>query len=229
MTTRDPNVDSVELVVEELGDLVSELVLVGGCAVGLLITDKARPTVRQTKDVDLVAEIVTLGNYHKLESKLRSRGFTNGSDGVICRWQKGALLVDVMPIKELGFGSTNRWYPLVVKYAAPYRLPRGGEIRVIPAPLFIAAKFDAFHSRGEGDYEHHDIEDIVNVVDGREELAAEIEQSEDAIKTYIQEECEDLLANREFTERLAWYLNPDEANQRRAPMLLKRFRDLAGL
>lgn len=229
MMQRDPNVDSVELVVNELGTLSAELVLVGGCAVGLLITDKARPTVRVTKDVDLIAEVVTMVSYYELQAKLEALGFKSGTDGVICRWQKGELLIDVMPTEEIGFGSTNRWYPLVVRYAEEHILPKGGAIRVISAPLFIAAKLEAFHNRGEGDYSHHDIEDIVNIVDGRVELAEEIRSSDEEVRSYIMQEFDDLLADQDFADRLPWHLNTDEANQRRVPMVLGRFREIAGL
>jgi hypothetical protein len=230
MTQRDPNVDSVELVVKELGDLCDELVLVGGCAVGLLITDKARPPVRVTKDVDLVAEVVSLVSYYSLEAKLRDLGFKNGKDEVMCRWQKNELLIDVMPTEEIGIGSTNRWYPLVVKYAEQHLLPRGGCIRVISAALFVATKLEAFQNRGGGDYSHHDIEDIINLVDGRPELADEIRAAGDeTVRHYIMQEFDDLLADQKFTERLPWHLNPDEASQRRAPLVLERFRKIAGL
>lgn len=43
-------------------------------------------------------------------------------------------------------------------------------IRLVSAPYFCATKLDAFGDRGKGDYYHHDIEDLVAVVDGREEL-----------------------------------------------------------
>lgn len=229
MMSRDPNVDSVELVVHELGALSDELVLVGGCAVGLLITDKARPTVRVTKDVDLIAEVVTLGSYYDLEAKLAAIGFKSGDDEVLCRWRKNELLIDVMPMEEIGFGSTNRWYPLVVKYAEEHILPRGGKIRVISAPLFVAAKLEAFHDRGKGDYAHHDIEDIVNIVDGRVELAEEIRRSDELVRTYIMQEFDDLLAEQDFTDHVPWHLNPDDANQQRVSMLIARFREIAGL
>ncbi|WP_211451885.1 hypothetical protein [Collimonas antrihumi] len=229
MMSRDPNVDSVELVVHELGSLCDELVLVGGCATGLLITDKARPSVRATKDVDLVAEVVSIANYYSLEKKLKALGFSNGKDEVICRWQKGVLLIDVMPTKEIGFGSTNRWYPLVVKYAEKHILPSGKSIRMVSAALFLATKLEAFHGRGNGDYSHHDIEDIVNLVDGRIELIDEVEIAEESVKNYIMQEFDDLLADPIFTERLPWHLNTDDASQRRVSMVLERFRKIAGL
>ncbi len=228
MNAHDPNVYSVELVIHALGDLCQELVLVGGCAVGLLITDPARPPVRATQDVDLIAEVASLANYYELEGKLRARGFQEQGD-VICRWNKGTLLIDVMPVKEIGHGFTNRWYPLAVQNAQRLILPSGAEIKVVNAPLFIATKLASFHGRGQGNYEHHDIEDIVNLVDGRPELFAEFEATEESVREYIMQEFDDLLADESFTDLLPWHLNPDAANQARVPLVIERFRKLAGL
>lgn len=228
MTLQDPNLGAVELVAFALGDLCEELVLVGGCAVGLLISDKGRPAVRATKDVDLIAEVLTLGSYYDLEQKLRDRGFQEGGD-VICRWRKGELMIDVMPITEMGHGFTNRWYPLAVRYAQRRKLPSGKEIKMASSGLFIAMKLEAFHGRGGGDYGHHDIEDIVNLVDGRVELFDEVQQGDSSVREFIRQELDDLLADVAFTDQLPWHLHGDPANQARAPLLLERLRKLAGL
>ena len=55
MNPRDPNVQQLQLVAQALGHLRERLVFVGGCATGILITDDARPPVRATQDVDLIA------------------------------------------------------------------------------------------------------------------------------------------------------------------------------
>lgn len=60
MIRRDPNIDKVELVASALGPLRERVVFVGGCAVGLLITDAAASPVRVTFDVDLVASVSAL-------------------------------------------------------------------------------------------------------------------------------------------------------------------------
>ena len=39
----NPNIDILIGAVEQLGELVDKMVFVGGCATGLLITDKAAP------------------------------------------------------------------------------------------------------------------------------------------------------------------------------------------
>lgn len=75
MNPNDPNVPALELVVGKLGALTSELVLVGGCSVGLLITDRTRPPVRPTEDVDMVTQVVTLPAVYQTLERLRACGF----------------------------------------------------------------------------------------------------------------------------------------------------------
>jgi predicted nucleotidyltransferase len=224
----DPNVQLVELVAEALGQLREELVLVGGCAVGLLITDEARPAIRQTVDVDLVAEVTTLTSYYKIEEKLRDRGFKELSE-VICRWTKDGLIVDVMPPVELGHNFMNPWYAAAVENSKRISLPSGVEIRIVSAPFFLATKLVSFANRGEGDYGHHDIEDIVNIVDGRKELLGEVASSREDVKQFIMDEIDNLLADEQFTEQIPWHLHPDETNQARTSVIIGRLRILAGL
>jgi hypothetical protein len=52
----DPNVALIEIAAETLGELLDRVVFIGGCAVGLMITDAARPAVRATQDVVLGAD-----------------------------------------------------------------------------------------------------------------------------------------------------------------------------
>lgn len=48
-----------------IDDLLSEVAFVGGCAVGLLITDEAAPAIRPTRDVDVIVEI---GSYQEYDA-----------------------------------------------------------------------------------------------------------------------------------------------------------------
>jgi len=67
MNPHDPNVAKVELIAQALGELREKVVFVGGCAVGLLLTDPAAAPPRVTYDVDLIAEVAPLSAYHRLE------------------------------------------------------------------------------------------------------------------------------------------------------------------
>lgn len=231
MMATDPNIATLELMVAALGDLCNELVLVGGCSVGLLITESARPPVRHTVDVDLVAEVVTLQGYYAIADRLRECGFQEDASAEhLCRWRKGELILDLMPSEEGVFNhSTNRWYPSVVRHAQRVKLPSGNEINTITGPLFLATKLDSFHDRAKGDYTHHDMEDIINVVDGREELIAEVAEANAEVREYIRDEVDDLLADQAFVDSIPLLLLPDAANQARYALIVGKLRELAGL
>jgi hypothetical protein len=53
---QNPNLEILTTAVEQLGELVDELVFLGGCATGLLITDPAAPPIRITRDVDAIVQ-----------------------------------------------------------------------------------------------------------------------------------------------------------------------------
>lgn len=222
------NLHLVEYVATELGPLIDEFILVGGCAAGLLITDSARPPIRQTIDVDLTAEILSLSSYYDLQEKLKSRGFTEDQE-IICRWKKSGALVDVIPANDIGLGFSNRWYPLAIETASEVTLPNGTLIRVISAPAFVASKLESFYDRGDGDYGHHDMEDIVNIIDGRAELEKEIRQSDSSIREFISDEFDALLSDSKFTDQIAWHLRPERNEQQRTEMIINRMRSIAGL
>jgi predicted nucleotidyltransferase len=226
MLNHDPNVSAVELVAHALGPLRDELVLVGGCAVGLLITDAGRPPVRQTADVDLIAQVASVGDFYRLHPRLRECGFVESADAEnICRWRKGSLIVDVMPTTDVIGHSVNGWYADAVKAPVRMTLPSGVPILVISAPLFVATKVESFHGRGNGDYLHHDMEDILNVVDGREELLREVQASSSEVREFLQTEFEDLLSDPTFVDQLSWQVTPEA----RVEVVVKRLRSLAGL
>ena len=61
---RNPNIDILELAVDQLGELADEMVFLGGCATGLLITDPAAPPIRATQDVDAIVQVVSRAEYY---------------------------------------------------------------------------------------------------------------------------------------------------------------------
>jgi hypothetical protein len=108
----DSNVQRVELVAAALGELRDQLVLVGGCAVSLLIDSPTAPPPRVTYDVDLIAEVGGLRGYHALEKEFARRGFTRDMSPAapICRWAWGSVKVDLMSTSEAVLGFSNTWY-----------------------------------------------------------------------------------------------------------------------
>jgi hypothetical protein len=229
MNPHDPNVAKVELVAQALGDLREELVFVGGCAVGLLLTDPAAAPPRVTYDVDLVAEVAALRGYHRLESEFSRRGFERdmAADAPICRWRFQQLEVDLMPTDPGVLGFANRWYPLAVASAQRVRLPSGTAIRLIGAAAFMGTKFEAFADRGRNDLlGSHDAEDIINLVDGRPELAAEVARAPQELRHYLAERCSNLLTRPDFADALTGMVFPDDALADRVQTVLQRLTSL---
>ena len=225
----NPNLATVENAVTALGDVTDSLVFVGGCATGLLLTRVRANQIRTTRDVDVVTRVATIGEYHTMESRLRTRGFMpdTSPDAPICRWVNAGVTLDVMPSEPGVLSFHNRWYPLVVTSAQQVELPSGRNIKLITAPVFIATKLEAFKGRGRGDFlMSHDLEDIVTVVDGRPALAEEVRAADRDLRAYIKEEISILIQQSEFLDALAGHLPGDAASQARLPNLTRQLSEL---
>ncbi len=229
----DPNRAILLLVAKALGDLCEQVVFVGGCAAGLLVTIARAQVIRPTDDVDIVANVISQQDYHALEAQLRTKGFTQemaADTPMICRWRYEGVAVDVMPTDEKILGFTNRWYPLAIESAEHFVLDDETSIRLISAPVFIATKFEAFADRGKGDMLlSHDMEDIITVIDGRPSIIAEMKLVPRVLQEYIAKKFSDLLENDEFLSVIPAYLPGDAASQARLPLLEAKFRELARL
>lgn len=223
--TFDPNIPILEELAQLLEPLLQDLVLVGGCAVSFLITDKAQTPLRPTNDVDFITEAITLPDYYAQWDRLLELGFQPDQE-INCRLRKGVLIIDLMPSSPV-LGITNRWYAKAAQNSVLHTLPSGKRLRNVTAPFFIATKLEAFFGRGKGDYGHQDIEDIVTVVDGRPELAMEIEKSDPEVRDYIKDEMDGLMGDELFVDTLQVHLRPHDQN--RLPVIVERLRAIAGL
>ncbi len=224
----DPNRELLERAADLLRPLLSELVFVGGCATGLLITDPGSVGVRATYDVDATIELSGYGEYATIFEKLSALGLKPDTE-VTCRWHHGALVIDVMPTEGSILGFTNRWYSPAVVTATTVNVT-GARIRLITAPYFVATKLVAYHGRGGGDIAgSHDLEDLIAVVDGRNTVVDEVGGAAADVRDFIAVEIRLLLDSRVFVDALPGFLLPDAASQARLPPLLGRLRELAGL
>lgn len=179
----------IQQVAQQLGsDLLSQVAFVGGCTTGLHITDEfTKEKVRYTEDVDLIIHVLGYTGWHKFSEQVTARGFKiSMEDEVNCRFRLGSLCVDFMPDDENVLGYSNQWYSDALATAQPYSIDNGITIRLVTPSYFLATKFEAFKGRGNGDLlASRDMEDILNLVDGREELLTEVRQLAPELKTYL--------------------------------------------
>lgn len=226
----NPNIEILEEALNHLGPLADEVVFLGGCATGLLLTDPAAPSPRVTIDVDVIVEVGSLAAYHRFSDRLKQRGFKEdaGPEAPICRWRAGKILLDVMPTDPTILGFGNIWFRRAFEAAQRAALPSGKQLRLLPAAYFLATKLEAFDHRGVGDFlMSRDMEDMVTVVDGRPEIIDEVRSSETELKAYLKKRILGLLQNQSFIEALPGHLPPDAASQARTLLILERLRALS--
>lgn len=229
MLRNNVNIEMLSLVAQHLGSLREDVVFLGGCTTGLLLTDNAAPDVRPTTDVDLIVEVSLKHDYHHIEARMRDLGFQpDVGSGIPCRWVIDGLIVDLMPTNEAILGFSNRWYSSAIKHVVSETLPNRLEIRRVAAPYFIATKISAFFGRGNGDFvASHDFEDIITVIDGRLELYEEVAKETNELKSFIGNTFTTWLDNKSFLEAIPGHLPPDSIQQKRLPILIQRIRNLA--
>lgn len=185
------------IVATALGDdLLQEVAFLGGCTTGLLLTDEVtKESVRYTDDVDLITHVVGYPQWLRFQARLKQRGFRESmEDDIACRMRLKNLIVDFMPDDEKILGFSNRWYSQAIQQATNYTLQDGLVIKLVTPVYFVATKLEAYRGRGKNDpLQSRDIEDILNIFDGRKEIVAEIKQSAEGLNKTIREQLSELI------------------------------------
>lgn len=207
-----------------LGALVEEVVFVGAATVTLWITDPGAPPVRATRDVDVIVEVTTRAGFHEFEERLRGIRFAEDQEsGVICRWRHrdSGLILDAMPADASLLGFVNRWQAGALPHAVRRELPSGAVIRAVPPPYLLATKLEAFRGRGQRDFlGSRDFGDVIALIDGREELTAEVAACDEELRSYVAGELRSVMGNARFMDGVFGSLQPDVASQERAEVVV---------
>lgn len=227
------NLDLLCKVAMKLEELCGKFIFVGGCTTSLLITDTVAPDARPTHDVDCIIDVISLNAFREIEKELRKKGFQQNMQEenlLICRWQNDNLVLDILPTDEKILGFTNKWYKQAAQNATKTNLSDNLTIKHVTAPYFLATKLEAFKNRGNNDYlSSHDLEDIITVIDGRQEIINEIAVSNNAVKNYLTTEFQTLTKNQAFINALPGHLNYSPIQQERAQLVLNRILEIAEL
>ena len=108
------NLELLKVAAMLLRPVLDELVFVGGCATGLLVSDEAAAEVRPTFDVEAIAEITSYVEYTTFGERLHKLGFTeDASEGapicagnmvrsgwISCLWTKRFLAFPTAGIRQ---------------------------------------------------------------------------------------------------------------------------------
>lgn len=208
------NIVRIKAACNALGEFAEEVVFVGG-ATAALYADRPVGEVRPTDDVDILVELLNYHGYAEIEERLRVKGFVNDMEsGVICRYKVDGITVDVMPTSSEVLGFANKWYPAGFESAIEKKVEEGLTIKIFKPEYFIATKLEAFRDRGEGDGRFSpDFEDIVFVLNYRNQIWEELNQADIKLKEYLQAEFNELLEQKYIYEWISAHLELSEQNR----------------
>jgi len=217
-------------VVERLAPLMDRFVFLGGVVTELFITSPGASSPRQTKDVDIVVNVLNLGEYSDtLRERFVSCGLVEDTspNAPVCRWCLDDLIIDIMPTRGEILGFSCEWYQVAFDTAQPTMLPNGSTIRLVTPACFLATKLAAFGERGRRDpMASHDLEDIILVIDSRREIVADLAAARPDLRAYVAARLSKFLARGDAEVLVAAHLMPDSDSQDRLPFVLDRIRGL---
>jgi len=188
-----------------LKDLNEHVVYVGGRIVGLLITDLIEDDVRPTYDIDVALDLggTDVVAHYSLQKKLESLGFK--PDGTVnCRYVLDDFMIDIMYTDGVLQGINSNWYQAGFDNALAVQI-KDKKIKILNAVYFIATKLEAFTDRAykSNDYwDCKDLEDIINVINGRPELLVEIMNSPKDVVQFISGYFKKLIEDPKWLEAI---------------------------
>lgn len=224
------NTEQLFSVLDHLSQLDQRFIIVGGAIVGLLVDHPELIDFRPTKDVDILVEVTSRIEYSRLEEKLRALGLRHDtSEGApLCRWiVNESAKLDVLPLDTNILGFSSEWLKEAWEHPQHIALEERN-IETISPVYLIASKLAAFTNRGNQDFwMSHDLEDLITVIDGRENIVDEISHSKADVHKYISEKLRDYISKADFRQALPAYLDPDPASQKRLPSLSRKIERIA--
>lgn len=216
------NISRLKVVSEALSSLDYQFVFVGGAVLGVYCDDPARVEARPTEDIDVVVEILSLGDKERLDNALLAIGFQPDQEStVICRHKYQGITVDVMPTEERFLGFTNRWYAEGITNSVLTDLDETSSIPVFKTIYFLASKLEATKQKRAGhDFRmNRDFEDIVYLFDNTTNLLQDILQANENMKGYVREEIGQLLDRPNIREEIMANLEHSGRNERQARII----------
>ncbi len=217
------NLEVVEKVAKQLGPLNEKIVFVGGAIVSVYISDDGAEEVRSTDDIDFTIQLSNYSEWNLLLDELSKKGFSpNPFGSSICSYIWEGIEIDVMPSENSPIGESNTWYKPGFNSLLTIYI-NDQQIRVLSPPYFLATKFEAHKSRSKDPRTSHDLEDIIYVLNNREEIVEEIKNSDNIVKEYLIAEISNLLSNKHFIEIIQSHLQPSTRNSR-LPILIQKLK-----
>lgn len=228
MKNRTINIAAVAEVAKALKDLKDQMVFIGGSVVSLYTDDPAADEIRPTADIDMTLNVANLSNWSDLQEKLSSLGFHPDPFGhAIYSYKYKDIPIDIMPAEDGPLGPTNKWYKFGFDNLWPARA-QDEAIKILPAPCYLATKFEAFNDRGRDYRTSHDFEDIIYILDNRTTIVEEVKSTNPEIKNFLQTQLSKLEKDISYDEILSAHIHPLIIEDR-APIVKEKISQISSL
>lgn len=224
-------IEQIFEIAAEFDRLNWDFAFLGGAVLQVLLTDQAAAPVRVTKDIDVLVDTPTRSSYTKLEEMLRRHGFKNDTtEGApLCRYIFRGIVIDVMPTTRDVLGWDSRWLEEALSNAQ-VQLLEGRPIKILMPPYYIATKIEAFDGRGKRDFLcSQDLEDIICLMNGREEILDEVLKSSQTLRLYLAEKFQSWIQHDDFLNAVEGFLVTENEPAERCDIILQRFKHIADM
>jgi hypothetical protein len=132
----------------------------------------------------------------------------------ICRYKYKDIPVDIMLAIDSPLGPSNHWYQIGFKSLREIEV-KSETILIFSAPCFLATKFEAFNNRGNDDYRtSHDFEDIIYVIDNRDNIVEEIASANSEVKLFLKAEIKKIINSTYCEEIITAHIQPSFQTER---------------
>jgi hypothetical protein len=223
------NLEVLFQVASGLGELIEQVVFVGGAVVSLYADSKFSDLVRPTSDIDMAVDIAEFGKQSDFQQKFRQKGFAPDIySSTFFRHHFQSIQVDLISTSSSVFGDSNSWYKPGFSKRIFVEL-QDLQIPILPLVYFLATKFEAYNNRGGGDYRiSTDFEDIVYVVNYNENVVDIVSEGDNTVKNFLLDEFMKVVSHKNFEEII--YANLDYLNRDERLIIVKqRFKQISQL
>lgn len=205
-------VEKVALALEELND---DVIYIGGAVVSLYVTDEGAEQPRPTKDIDISVQVSSYSQMEILREKLATKKIYPAlTEKVINRFTYEGILIDFIPYDHTPLGPTNRWLKPGFRKAVSV-IVGSVKIKIMPVPLFLASKWEAFKIRGKDARMSPDFEDIIYIIDNNLNLVDEITEANNDVQRFMKEMSKEILSHPYSNEIIECHINPFTMTERR--------------
>lgn len=186
----------------------AKFVFLGGAAVPLYQDIISFAGFAMTKDIDILASVISPSSKAELEKAFSQVGLVrDGDSGKTSQeqalpfrwWHENRIQIDLLSTDLDWGGNHNRWFRSAWENAIRVSLPTGEAVWLAYPPAYIACKLDAFHARGsENIFRSKDLHDLLKVIAGRSALKAETATADIKLRNFVASSLHILSRNSDF-------------------------------